>query len=155
MLFLSQSPRWTYLTCAVGFFIYQSLDAIDGKQARRTGSNSPLGELFDHGCDALSTFFVAITGVCALGLQDHPHLLLGFMLLVLELAFFYHWQTYVCGVLHFKRYRILCCQNLSFLAPWLVECTNEGSIVKSSTVNLVFLMHVLVQGIAQFFLSVI
>ena len=39
----------------MGLFIYQSLDAIDGKQARRTNSNSPLGELFDHGCDALST----------------------------------------------------------------------------------------------------
>ncbi|KAK1901867.1 Choline/ethanolaminephosphotransferase 1 [Dissostichus eleginoides] len=33
----------------------QSLDAIDGKQARRTNSSSPLGELFDHGCDSLST----------------------------------------------------------------------------------------------------
>jgi hypothetical protein len=27
----------------------QTLDAIDGKQARRTGSSSPLGQLFDHG----------------------------------------------------------------------------------------------------------
>lgn len=35
-------------------FIYQSLDAIDGKQARRTNSQSPLGELFDHGCDSVS-----------------------------------------------------------------------------------------------------
>jgi ethanolaminephosphotransferase len=31
-----------------------TLDAIDGKQARRTGSSSALGELFDHGCDAIS-----------------------------------------------------------------------------------------------------
>lgn len=30
-------------------FAYQSLDAIDGKQARRTGTSGPLGELFDHG----------------------------------------------------------------------------------------------------------
>ncbi|TUH38757.1 Choline/ethanolaminephosphotransferase 1 [Bagarius yarrelli] len=44
-----QAPLWTYLLCAVGLFIYQSLDAIDGKQARRTNSSSPLGELFDHG----------------------------------------------------------------------------------------------------------
>lgn len=40
---------------ALGLFIYQSLDAIDGKQARRTNSSSALGELFDHGCDAVST----------------------------------------------------------------------------------------------------
>ena len=39
---------------ALGLFLYQSLDAIDGKQARRTNSSSPLGELFDHGCDSVS-----------------------------------------------------------------------------------------------------
>lgn len=31
------APRWLYFTFAIGLFIYQSLDAIDGKQARRTG----------------------------------------------------------------------------------------------------------------------
>lgn len=55
MCVLFQAPLWAYLLCAVGLFIYQSLDAIDGKQARRTNSSSPLGELFDHGCDSLST----------------------------------------------------------------------------------------------------
>lgn len=30
------------------------MDSIDGKQARRTGTSSPLGELFDHGCDAIN-----------------------------------------------------------------------------------------------------
>lgn len=44
-----------YLVTAFGLFIYQSLDAIDGKQARRTNSSTPLGELFDHGCDSVST----------------------------------------------------------------------------------------------------
>jgi phosphatidylglycerophosphate synthase len=44
-----------YFLTALGLFLYQSLDAIDGKQARRTGSSSPLGELFDHGCDSVST----------------------------------------------------------------------------------------------------
>ena len=42
------------MLCAAGLFIYQTLDAIDGKQARRIQCCSPLGELFDHGCDALS-----------------------------------------------------------------------------------------------------
>ena len=55
MFALFQAPLWAYLLCAVGLFVYQSLDAIDGKQARRTNSSSPLGELFDHGCDSLST----------------------------------------------------------------------------------------------------
>jgi hypothetical protein len=34
---------------AIGLFAYQSFDAIDGKQARRTGMAGPLGEMFDHG----------------------------------------------------------------------------------------------------------
>ncbi|PPR90497.1 hypothetical protein GOBAR_AA30189 [Gossypium barbadense] len=34
-----------------------SIFVSDGKQARRTNSPSPLGELFDHGCDALASTF--------------------------------------------------------------------------------------------------
>ncbi len=44
-----EAPQWSYILCALGLFIYQTMDAIDGKQARRTGSSSPLGQLFDHG----------------------------------------------------------------------------------------------------------
>ncbi|KAK4479855.1 hypothetical protein RD792_015398 [Penstemon davidsonii] len=38
----------------------RTFDAVDGKQARRTNSSSPLGELFDHGCDALGCAFEAL-----------------------------------------------------------------------------------------------
>ena len=38
------------------------LDNADGKQARKTGSSSVLGMLFDHGCDMITTFaFIAMT----------------------------------------------------------------------------------------------
>lgn len=43
------APSWVYLFLAISIFWYQTMDALDGKQARRTGSSSPLGELFDHG----------------------------------------------------------------------------------------------------------
>ncbi|XP_035699600.1 cholinephosphotransferase 1-like [Branchiostoma floridae] len=49
-----EAPAWAYLAFAIGIFVYQTLDAIDGKQARRTGSGTPLGSLFDHGCDAIT-----------------------------------------------------------------------------------------------------
>ena len=55
LLNIIQVPAWASVLCALGLFLYQSLDAIDGKQARRTHSSSPLGELFDHGCDSIST----------------------------------------------------------------------------------------------------
>ena len=54
MTMTERLPEWTYLFVAFGIFAFQTLDAIDGKQARRTGSSSPLGQLFDHGCDAIS-----------------------------------------------------------------------------------------------------
>ena len=48
-------PFWVFFVCAWCIWMYQTLDAIDGKQARRTGAGSPLGQLFDHGCDACVT----------------------------------------------------------------------------------------------------
>lgn len=51
------SPAWVSVAHGVLLFLYQTLDAVDGKQARRTNSSSPLGELFDHGCDALTCAF--------------------------------------------------------------------------------------------------
>ncbi|GAA99281.1 uncharacterized protein L969DRAFT_86508 [Mixia osmundae IAM 14324] len=59
---------WMYFSFAIGLFIYQSLDAIDGKQARRTGTSSPLGEMFDHGCDAINTTLEVILTASALNL---------------------------------------------------------------------------------------
>ncbi|KAK0723789.1 CDP-alcohol phosphatidyltransferase-domain-containing protein [Apiosordaria backusii] len=48
-------PSWVYYSWAAGLFLYQTFDAVDGTQARRTRQSGPLGELFDHGVDALNT----------------------------------------------------------------------------------------------------
>jgi ethanolaminephosphotransferase len=48
-------PSWVYFGWAISLFLYQAFDAVDGMQARRTGQSSPLGEMFDHGCDAINT----------------------------------------------------------------------------------------------------
>ncbi|SNX82428.1 related to EPT1 - sn-1,2-diacylglycerol ethanolamine- and cholinephosphotransferase [Melanopsichium pennsylvanicum] len=61
-------PPWIFYTWALCLFAYQSLDAIDGKQARRTGMAGPLGELFDHGCDALNTTLECVLCCAALNL---------------------------------------------------------------------------------------
>jgi len=49
---------------------YYTLDCMDGKQARRTGTSSPLGQLFDHGFDCLcnlshASIFAAYTRIGA------------------------------------------------------------------------------------------
>ena len=54
MLFYDQTltkrlPAWTYFVSGFCQWIYQTMDAVDGKHARETKSSSPLGQLFDHG----------------------------------------------------------------------------------------------------------
>ncbi|RZF32120.1 hypothetical protein LSTR_LSTR003983 [Laodelphax striatellus] len=98
-----EAPRWTFLVCAIGLFVYQSLDAIDGKQARRTGSSSPLGELFDHGCDSISTVFVAMSACIAVQLGFHPEWMFFQSFCAITLFYCAHWQTYVSGTLRFGR----------------------------------------------------
>lgn len=53
-------PTLLYIVASVGVFLYQTLDALDGKQARRIKAFSPLGQLFDHGCDSFSTASMAV-----------------------------------------------------------------------------------------------
>lgn len=96
-----QAPCWVYVACAVGLFIYQSLDAIDGKQARRTNSSTPLGELFDHGCDSLSTVFVVLGTCMAVQMGTDPDLMFFCCFGGMFMFYSAHWQTYVSGTLHF------------------------------------------------------
>ncbi|XP_030372770.1 cholinephosphotransferase 1 isoform X3 [Scaptodrosophila lebanonensis] len=96
-------PRWTCFLCALGLFIYQSLDSIDGKQARRTNTSSPLGELFDHGCDSISTVFVALSACISCQLGHYPNWLFFQCFCAIALFYCAHWQTYVSGTLRFGR----------------------------------------------------
>nr|XP_033809202.1 cholinephosphotransferase 1 [Geotrypetes seraphini] len=98
-----EAPFWAFLLCAVGLFTYQSLDAIDGKQARRTNSCSPLGELFDHGCDSVSTVFVAIGTTIAVRLGTNPDWLFFCSFVGMFMFYCAHWQTYVSGTLKFGK----------------------------------------------------
>ncbi|KAJ7425727.1 Choline/ethanolaminephosphotransferase 1 [Willisornis vidua] len=96
-----QAPPWAYIACACGLFIYQSLDAIDGKQARRTNSSTPLGELFDHGCDSLSTVFVVLGTCIAVQLGTNPDWMFFCCFAGTFMFYCAHWQTYVSGTLRF------------------------------------------------------
>uniref|UniRef100_A0A2D4I0G7 Cholinephosphotransferase 1 n=2 Tax=Micrurus lemniscatus lemniscatus TaxID=129467 RepID=A0A2D4I0G7_MICLE len=98
-----EAPPWVFLFCAIGLFIYQSLDAIDGKQARRTNSSSPLGELFDHGCDSVSIVLVGIAACATIRLGTNPDWLFFCSFTGIFLFYCAHWQTYVSGILRFGK----------------------------------------------------
>ena len=44
-------PMSVLLLNGFSIFWYQTLDAVDGKQARRTDNCSPLGQILDHNLD--------------------------------------------------------------------------------------------------------
>ncbi|KAL9912922.1 choline/ethanolaminephosphotransferase 1 isoform X5 [Glossina fuscipes] len=100
---ITPPPRWTCLLCAFGLFVYQSLDSIDGKQARRTNTSSPLGELFDHGCDSISTVFIALSACISCQLGHYPNWLFFQCFCAIGLFYCAHWQTYVSGTLRFGK----------------------------------------------------
>ncbi len=60
-------PTWIYAAFALLLFVYQTLDGVDGKQARRTKSGSALGEIMDHGLDALVTGPIAFISADTFG----------------------------------------------------------------------------------------
>jgi len=101
ILFFFQVPRFVFFMCAIGLFLYQTLDAIDGKQARRTNTSSPMGELFDHGCDAVSTLFLSTSIACSISLGSYPRFLFFFFINNVAIFYLAHWQTYCFGKLMF------------------------------------------------------
>ena len=50
-------PDWVVLFSGYCGLAYYTFDCMDGKQARRTGQGSPLGQLFDHGFDCLANLY--------------------------------------------------------------------------------------------------
>ncbi|KAI8055282.1 CDP-alcohol phosphatidyltransferase-domain-containing protein [Syncephalis plumigaleata] len=94
-----QCPNWVYYSAALGVWIYQSFDAIDGKQARRTGTSGPLGELFDHGCDALNTSVGAIIVSEALQLRQSWWTVLS-VFTALTNFYLSTWEEYHTGTLY-------------------------------------------------------
>lgn len=67
-----EAPTWVYVLNFATTLIYMHLDCLDGKQARRTGSSTPLGQLFDHGCDALTLHFLVSSPAAAATLSQAP-----------------------------------------------------------------------------------
>lgn len=91
-------------TCfIIGFtqLLYQLLDNLDGKQARRTGTASPFGMLMDHGCDVFTNIFTSynLSRLLLVGTKDIFSfsvifgLVLGFYMMTYE--------EYKIGEMHF------------------------------------------------------
>jgi len=105
----TEPPQWVFFMMGLLILIYIFLDNMDGKQAFRTGSSSPMGELLDHGCDSLTIAIYCLGSASAIqgGLWDAViFVTTGFIAFYLA-----HWQEY------FNHYL-----DLGYLGPTEAEC---------------------------------
>jgi len=87
------APNWVYISFGLGVWMYSTMDNIDGKQARRTGTSSPLGELFDHGIDSLNCTLASLFETAAM--MQGPSKTGAFTALCPCLPMFFStWETY-------------------------------------------------------------
>lgn len=84
--FKEDIPASAFFFAAACIFIYMTLDAIDGKQARRTKTSSPLGQLFDHGCDSFSVAFFMLAICQATKLEKEEVFLIFIVILQSDLG---------------------------------------------------------------------
>jgi len=96
-------PSWIFILNGCAMLLYQTLDNMDGKQSRKTQTSSPLGLLFDHGCDAVNSMFGSANWIIAMGLQaseTHDQLPI-WILVVMPMTLFYiaTWEEYFTGSL--------------------------------------------------------
>ncbi|CAI5747468.1 unnamed protein product [Peronospora destructor] len=95
---VEEAPRWVYINAGFSLLFYQILDVADGKQARKTGNSSPLGLLFDHGCDALNVVVSACTFASTIMLGPTYWSLLIFLAPAM-VFFMATWEEYYTGTL--------------------------------------------------------
>ncbi|KAJ6128131.1 hypothetical protein N7471_009348 [Penicillium samsonianum] len=86
-------PAWIYYSFALGMWMYSTLDNVDGKQARRTGTSSGLGELFDHGIDSLNCTLASLLSTAAMGFGA-SHLGAWTALVPCLAMYFSTWETF-------------------------------------------------------------
>lgn len=79
-------PDWVCILDGVCLLVYQTLDNLDGKQARRTGSSSALGQFFDHGCDAITGVMELVK--LSIVLQYGPTLKTFILIFCMSIGFF-------------------------------------------------------------------
>lgn len=97
----SDGTEWLGVLGGVTILAYFTLDNMDGKQARRTSSSSPLGMIFDHGFDSGATVLITAFMVqlyAFQGLKAHV------LLLLFSGAFFAKTVEHcACGILNLGR----------------------------------------------------
>lgn len=94
-------PNWINYMNALFMFIYYTSDNLDGKQARRTSSSSPLGMLFDHGLDSICSWLIGINIGITVLIKSEVDFMMSIWFISLVPFFIGTWAQYHVGCLRF------------------------------------------------------
>lgn len=70
--FNGEVPSFLFFYSGICTFIYQIMDILDGKQARRLKKSTPLGQLFDHGLDTIASSSITYNIIVAMNAVNRP-----------------------------------------------------------------------------------
>lgn len=96
--FEGEAAQWAGFTVWMMHMIYITLDNMDGKHARNTKNSSPLGQMFDHGWDAI-TFSLAVFTLARYRQMGSGYLTLFFGILSPTGYFMYNMKEFYMGKL--------------------------------------------------------
>jgi len=119
-------PNWLYIYNGICMIVYYTLDCMDGKQARRTKTSSPVGQLFDHGIDCLCTLSHLKLFQCISGVQPWEFL---FLQCSLQFTFWQaQWEEYYTGILKHSNGKFLGVSEVNYgMAVWSIL---TGTLIK-------------------------
>ena len=107
------------------------MDTYVGKQARRTNTSSPLGQLFDHGIDGLTSITHLSTAQCIVQLTSTYQYM--WLQSALQFAFFQaQWEEYYTGILPHTTGQVGVTEVNYGVALWSIV---SGLILKPSFYN--------------------
>mmetsp|Transcript_15590 Transcript_15590/g.29406 ORF Transcript_15590/g.29406 Transcript_15590/m.29406 type:complete len:432 (-) Transcript_15590:99-1394(-) len=120
----SSVPSYIFLVNAIALLVYQTLDNMDGKQARKTGSSSPLGLLFDHGLDACNVYIGSFNTLFVLCVAPDDFIVIAIVTFCTATAFYiatweeYHTHKLVLPIINGPTEGVLGSAMISFLSWW-------------------------------------
>jgi phosphatidylglycerophosphate synthase len=131
MSFECRLPDNMILLSTILYMSWLVLDNIDGKQARRTHSSSPLGLMFDHQVDALN---VTITTSYFANVMMGPHIAIKIWLVGALPFYFTTWEETYTGSLTFPFFSAASdgCLLLGLLSLFFYFITPEPIIFNSA-----------------------
>ncbi|EEA06032.1 CDP-alcohol phosphatidyltransferase domain-containing protein [Cryptosporidium muris RN66] len=131
-------------------FLYQTLDAADGKQARRLKLSSPLGQLLDHGLDSYSTIFLTtiVCGTCCCGWNFATFALISIAQLKMMI---YMWLEYHCHVYRCSASKFLGVTESQFFVMLLLLFTVFDNY---NTLHMIILYKVTISDIMLFSIGI-